>query len=217
MTRPDHLGATRAAYDAIAPEYADRFRDELDHKPFDRALLATFAELVAAEGGGPVLDVGCGFGRITAYLHGLGLDVSGVDLSPGMLTVAREWFPGLRFAEGSMTALDLPDGGLAGITAWYSVIHLPPGELPVAFAEFHRVLAPGGLVQLAFQVRPEPVRLDEVFGHAVDLAYPRLPLEYVEETLAAAGLAPVSRLLRAADAVERSPQAVVTARRRADA
>ncbi|WP_052852071.1 class I SAM-dependent DNA methyltransferase [Streptomyces avicenniae] len=216
MSSPDRLDATRASYDAVAPAYADRFRDELEHKPFDRALLATFAELVTAAGGGPVLDVGCGFGRITGYLASLGLDVSGTDLSPGMLAAARESFPALRFTEGSMTALDLPDGGLAGLTAWYSLIHLPPEDLPVAFAEFHRVLAPGGLVQIAFQVRPEPVHLDTAFGQPVDLDYPRLPLEHVEETLRAAGFVVLSRLLRAPDKAEHSPQAIVLAHRDPD-
>ncbi|MFD4664838.1 MULTISPECIES: class I SAM-dependent methyltransferase [Streptomyces] len=43
-----------------------------------------------------------------------------------------------------MTDLDLADGSLGGIIAWYSIVHTPPELLPVVFAEFHRVLAPGG-------------------------------------------------------------------------
>jgi len=48
-----------------------------------------------------------------------------------------------------MTALELPDGGLAGIVAWYSIIHTPPEHLPSVFAELFRVLAPGGHLALA--------------------------------------------------------------------
>jgi ubiquinone/menaquinone biosynthesis C-methylase UbiE len=69
-----------------------------------------------------------------------------------MLAVARRQHPELRFAEGSLLALDLPDGSQAGVVAWCSVIHLPPARLPAAFAEFHRVLAPGGYLQLAFHI-----------------------------------------------------------------
>ena len=74
-----------------------------------RAVLATFAELVSRDRLGPVADVGCGPGRITGYLHHLGLDAFGVDLSSGMPGVARQALPGLRFVEGSMIGLDLPD------------------------------------------------------------------------------------------------------------
>ncbi len=70
-------------------------------------MLAAFAEEVAAAGLGPVGDLGCGTGRVTAHLRGLGADVFGVDLSPGMIAVAREAYPGLRFDVGSMAALDL--------------------------------------------------------------------------------------------------------------
>lgn len=62
-------------------------------------MLCTFAELVARDRLGPVADVGCGTGRITGYLHHLGLDVVGIDLSPGMLAVARQVLPGLCFVE----------------------------------------------------------------------------------------------------------------------
>lgn len=108
--------------------------------------MGTFAELAAAGGGGlPVADVGCGTGRVTEYLHGLGLglDVFGIDLAPQMIAVAREEHPGLRFEVGSMLGLGLPDASLGGLLARYSTIHVPDEEPPRAFAEFHRVLAPG--------------------------------------------------------------------------
>ena len=126
MTEDDFLRTTRASYDAVAGDYAERFRDELTAKPLDRAMLAGFAELVRAAGGGPVADVGCGTGRVTAHLSGLGLSVFGIDLSPQMIAAARQAHPGLRFDVGSMLALDVPDGVLGGVLAWYSTIHIPP-------------------------------------------------------------------------------------------
>src|SRR6202046_5393931 len=144
MAEPDFLRDTRASYDAVAAGYAERFRDELAAKPLDRAMLAAFAEQVLARDAGPVTDVGCGTGRVTAYLDGLGLPASGIDLSPGMIEVARRTYPGLRFEVGSMLALDLPDGALGGVLAWYSVIHVPDERLPEVCAEFRRGLARAG-------------------------------------------------------------------------
>lgn len=118
----------------------------LDDRPFDRALFAAFAELVRAGGNGPVADVGCGAGRVTILLSRLGLDVFGVDLSPGMVSLARRNYPQLRFEEGSMLALDAPAAGLGGLLAYYSIIHIARERRPKLFAEFHRVLAPGGVL-----------------------------------------------------------------------
>ncbi len=66
MTRPDLLDATRATYDAVAGDYAEHLSGELAAKPLDRALLAAFAELVRTAGIGPVADLGCGPGHVTA-------------------------------------------------------------------------------------------------------------------------------------------------------
>src|SRR5688572_7718050 len=103
MTEPDFVRETRDSFDAVADSYAEHFRDELASKPWDRALLAGFAEVVSAGGGGPVADLGCGPGGVTAYLRGLGLDAFGVDLSSAMVDIARRRHPEIRFEVGSMT------------------------------------------------------------------------------------------------------------------
>lgn len=154
------LHATRAFYDAIAEDYAEHFRGDLDPRPLERAVLTAFAEQIASDGlGGEVADLGCGPGRVTALLHRLGLPVFGVDLSASMLAVARRENPHLRFEQGSILELDLPDGVLAGALSWYSSIHTPEDRLPGLFAEFHRVLAPGGRLLVAFQAGEAPLRL----------------------------------------------------------
>jgi SAM-dependent methyltransferase len=199
MTEPDFLRQTRASYDVVATGYAERFRDELAAKPLDRAMLAGFAEQVLASGAGPVADVGCGPGRVTVYLDGLGLPVFGIDLSPEMVEVARRTYPGLRFEVGSMLALDLPDAALGGVLAWYSVIHVPDERLPEAFAEFCRVLAPGGLLLLAFQVGDETLHVEQALGHPIALDYRLRRPEPVAELLGQAGLVVRARLLREPD------------------
>jgi SAM-dependent methyltransferase len=217
VTEDDFLGPTRASYDAVAADYAERFRDELAAKPLDRAMLAGFAELVRAAGAGPVADVGCGTGRVTAHLNGLGLSVFGVDLSPQMIAVARRAHPALRFEVGSMLALDLPDGSLGGLLAWYSTIHIPQMRLPAVFAEFHRVLAPGGYLQLAFQAGDGTLRRTEALGRAISLDFHRRQPDQVAGLLAQAGLTVRARLLRepddGGDFAETTKQAFVLARK----
>lgn len=217
MTEPDFLRATRASYDAIAAEYAEHAADGLAAIPWDRAVLAAFADIQRKTGAGPVAEVGCGPGRIAAHLHALGLDVFGVDLSPEMVEVARRTYPDLRFDEGSMLALDLPNGALGGIVAWYSTIHIPAEQLPAAFAEFHRVLAPGGHALLAFQVGDETVRHTERFGHPISLTFYRRRPDQVAELLVEAGFTVRANLVREPDVYpcgpEKTPQAYLLARR----
>jgi SAM-dependent methyltransferase len=155
MGTGDWSADTRTSYDAIAVSYADQVRDLLVEQPYLRWALALFADKVLATGGGPVADVGCGPGYVTAHLHELGVDAFGIDLSPAMIEVARRDHPGLRFEVGSMTDLDLPAASVAGLLAWWSLMHIPDDEVPTVFAHFHRALRPGGPLQLGFHVGDE--------------------------------------------------------------
>ncbi|MFD0304279.1 class I SAM-dependent methyltransferase [Streptomyces sp. NPDC127119] len=144
------LADTRASYDADATDYADETRNLLAELPPEQEVMALFAESVRAAGGGPVADVGCGPGRITAHLRDLGVDAFGIDLSPRMIEVARSEHPGLRFEVGSMTHLALADGSLTALLSWYAIMHVPDEAIGEVLAGFHRVLRPGGLLLLGF-------------------------------------------------------------------
>ncbi|HEX5404750.1 MAG TPA: class I SAM-dependent methyltransferase [Pseudonocardiaceae bacterium] len=217
MSEPDFLRRTRTSYDTLADYYAVWIQGELATKPLDRALLAGFAELVLAAGGGPVADIGCGEGRVAAHLHSLGLSAFGIDLSPKMLANARRTYPDLRFDEGSMTALDVEDGTLGGIVAWYSIIHVPSEHVPAVLTEFRRVLAPGGYLQLAFQAGDELAHRTELAGLPVELDFQRLWPSHVAELLRATGFVVCAETLRAAetdsDFPENTPQGFVLARK----
>ncbi|MEH1026543.1 class I SAM-dependent methyltransferase [Micromonospora profundi] len=164
MDDDDWLADTRTSYDTVADSYADLVRGFLAQAPYERAAFALFADLVRAAGDGPVADVGCGPGRITAHLHDLGLDAFGIDLSPGMIDVARRDHPGLRFEVGSMTDLDLDDGSIAGLVAWYSLIHIPDDTIGAVLAQFRRVLRPGGPLLLGFHVGDETTLKTQGYG-----------------------------------------------------
>ena len=214
MDEAEFLRDTRAGYDAVACDYAEHFRDELADKPLDRAMLAAFAELAKA---GPVVDVGCGTGRVSVLLSRLGVPVSGIDLSPRMVAMARRDYPDLRFEVGSMLDLDVPDASVAGVLAWYSTIHVPDDRLPDAFAEFHRVLAPGGYVLLGFQVGDGPQHVTTSLGHPVSVDVHFRQPEHVAALLSDAGLATRARLIRERDEdgefPERTQQGFVLARK----
>lgn len=188
----EHQAETRAGYDGVVELYASLFADRLETRPFARAMVGSFAELVCGTDNRRVADVGCGPGHLTAMLHDLGLDAFGLDLSPGMVEHARRAHPALRFDEARMEAQPVEDGALGGVLAHYSMIHTPPEELPALLAEQARVLAPGGLllVSLFATDGPEPVRFD----HKVAPAY-SWPADRFADLLAGAGFVTFARLL----------------------
>jgi SAM-dependent methyltransferase len=149
------LSDTRASYDVDASGYAEKVRGLLDNSPYLRAGLALFVELVHESGGGPVADIGCGPGYVTEHLHGAGLDVFGIDLSPEMVAIARHDYPHLRFDVGTMTDLELAEGSVAGIVAFWSIIHVPDHAMPGVFEQFRRVLRARGPLLVGFHVGDE--------------------------------------------------------------
>jgi SAM-dependent methyltransferase len=212
MWTHDWLTDTRTSYDTVAVAYADLVRGAIAREQYIRTALSLFADTVRGAGGGPVADVGCGPGHVTAHLHTLGVDAFGVDLSPGMVDVARRDHPGLRFEVGSMTDLRLPDGSLAGLVAWQSLIHIPDDEVPAVFGHFHRVLRPGGPLQLLFHVGAgSRLKTEGYGGHPMQVHVHRRQPEQVVSWLRAAGFEVEAQLLLSPG--QAASQAVLFARR----
>ena len=160
---------TAKAYDAVADDYVANIYGELKDKPLDRELLDRFADTVREQG--PVCEVGCGPGQIARYLHDRGVEISGIDLSAGMVERAQRLNPGIAFRQGDMAALDAPDGSWAAIVLFYSIIHIPREEVVAVLRELRRTLQPGGLLFLAFHLGNETIHRDEWWGHAVSVDY----------------------------------------------
>ncbi|MFE7210298.1 class I SAM-dependent DNA methyltransferase [Streptomyces sp. NPDC001698] len=198
MTEPTSLTLTaiRESYDTVAAAYAEQVPKPAELDPLSRGMLAAFAEQVRHAGLGPVADLGCGPGHVTAHLRESGVRAIGVDLSAGMVRQARHAHPDLAFAQSSMTALGLADDVLGGILAWYSTHHTPPALLPDVFAEFHRTLVPGGLLLWGCHVGDEHRRPARGYGHPVSYEWYLLPVERVAELLERAGLVVTARLVQ---------------------
>ncbi|MET9734837.1 class I SAM-dependent methyltransferase [Streptomyces sp. NPDC006458] len=216
MTEPSYLAAIRESYDTVAAEYAASVKSPAELDPLSRNMLAAFAELVRADARGPVADLGCGPGKVTAHLAGLGVDVFGVDLSPRMIELARGEHPGLRFHVGTMTGLELDDRELGGILAYYSTHHTPPGELPLVFAEFRRTLAPGGHLLLSGHAGDgETLRPARAYGgRPVSYASYLLPADRIAGLLDRAGFEVTARVVQRAGGSATRMFATFLARRR---
>jgi ubiquinone/menaquinone biosynthesis C-methylase UbiE len=174
------------SYDLVAEDYAKEFREELDRKPFDREMLERLIEDVGDRG--IICDMGCGPGQIARYLSDHGQETCGIDISAGMVEIAKVQNPGVEFSQGDMLALtDVPDNSFGGIAAFYSIIHIPRSKLNEAFAELMRVLRPGGTLLLTFHVGDVTVEREAWYGKRVSLKFFFFETEEIRAVLKNAG------------------------------
>jgi trans-aconitate methyltransferase len=189
----------RKSYGAVADLYVSLFgatesvhEDDLD---LIRRHLGTQA--------GPVLDLGCGPGHLTGYLHDLGTNVTGVDLVPEFIRHAKATHPDISFSVGTLESPDRPAHSWSGILAWYSLIHLPPSEIDSVLNDLRCAIADDGILVTgcftADHVGP--------FDHKVLTAY-QWPVDEFVQRLMGAGFVELERLERPADGPVRAHAAV---------
>ena len=192
----EYVDRTRRDYDGVAQAYDDLVRhDDSSTHVLSTAMITAFAELVrASDSGAEVLDVGCGPGQWTEHLHELGVPVSGIDLSPTMVAVARSHRPDLKFEVGSVLDLPTASGSAGGVLAHFSLIHLPPHLMPAALAELARVAAPGAPLLVGFQMTDGYASEGWVeYGHRASPAY-RWTLDALAELLSRQGFSEIARM-----------------------
>ena len=188
------LQDTQAGYDAVSRGYAERFKDEMDDKPFDRDCLDRLAREVGDMG--PICDLGCGPGQIARYLHRQGVKTLGVDLSPKMVEEARRLNREIPFHQGDMLSLPDEENSWGGIAAFYCILHIPREHVVDALREMKRVLKPGGLLLVTFHIGQGVKHLDEWWEKPVNLDFAFYLPHEMEEWLREAGFELVETLVR---------------------
>ncbi|MGC4805603.1 class I SAM-dependent methyltransferase [Micromonospora sp. DT233] len=197
-----HTERVRRAYASVAELYISRLGTCEQVHADDLAFIGR--HLVGRPG--PVLDAGCGPGHLTEYLRSSGVDATGIDLVPEFIAHARAAHPGGSYRLGSLAALDVADHRLAGVLAWYSLIHLPPQDLDGVLAELRRAMAPGAVLVTGFFDGGDEIA---AFDHKVTTAY-RWPVDEFSARLTRAGFTEVEREQRPGEATQR-PHAAIAA------
>lgn len=197
------MDAVRQAYGVMAAQYIELFGSTSQVRADDVALIVQHLSIRP----GAVLDVGCGPGHLTAHLRSMDVDAFGVDLVPEFLDHARTTFREGRYVLGSARRLPVPDHSVAGILAWYSLIHLPPHDLDGVLRELRRASAPAGTLVAGFFDGDEVA----AFDHRVSTAF-YWPVDEFAERLRRAGFTEIERVRRPGVAESgRRPHAAIAA------
>lgn len=159
----------------------------------ERHAVGAFADVVSDSGiDGDVVDVGCGLGQVTDDL-------------------ARQSYPALGFVSGDATLEALDDGEIAAVIARFSLIHIPPTDVPAVLRTWAARVTIGGTVLVAGHANDEPGVIE--FDHRVSRAWRWHP-DMMADALSAAGFDEVWRTISRPDPDHRFPEFHVLARRR---
>ena len=213
VLQPTDIAAVRESYDRVADNYVEILRPgwAASADPWLCAALDVYAE--AVRGLGPVLDVGCGPGTVTAHLAELGVDVSGVDLSPRMIEHARRLHPECRFSVSSSTELELRRGLVRRPDGLVVAVQPAPRRAAQVLATYAQALVPGGQVIIGTHVGDGEVQRTECYGGVpVNWTTHLYRPEDLNQLLTEAGLEVVVELRWPAQP-SRRPQVLLVARR----
>lgn len=124
----DSHGASNA-YDVFSPDTNER-------------LIDIFVRLSGLPSGARVADLGCGSGVFSNVLQQRGYTCTGVDLSPALIRIAKQKYPGIEFIEGDVEHLPFADGSFDGVLLAGVLHHF--SNRAAFLAEVKRILRPGG-------------------------------------------------------------------------
>jgi ubiquinone/menaquinone biosynthesis C-methylase UbiE len=187
-------------YNKVATEYAEKFSGEHEKKPKDQEILRRFSQEIGDKR--PVWDFGCGPGQTSKYMQNLGVDISGLDLSNQILEQARTIHPEIHFRKGNILDLDFENDSIAGVVAFYAIVHFTEKQVGMAFSEIFRVLKPGGIFLFTYHIGEETIHLDEFLGKKVDINFMFFTTDFIFSCLKDSGFIKI-------EIIERDPYADV--------
>jgi SAM-dependent methyltransferase len=159
-------------YDALGADYLRWVSAFVD--PGRDRMLDEFMTRLAS--GAPVLDLGCGPGLPSTWSLADRFEVTGVDFSEAQLDAARRNVPNASFVQADVMDVDFPPESFDGVTAFYSIIHLPRDVHGQLFERVSRWLVPGGLFLATLGASDDPDWIGEWLGqpmffsnHAADV------------------------------------------------
>jgi len=183
-------------YDTLAKEYANAFFNEHEKKPKDQEILRRFAQEI--RGRIPVWDLGCGPGQTAQYLKNLNVEISGLDLSGKILEQARKIHPGIQFQKGNILELEFDENSIAGIVAFYAIVHFTEDQVVLAFREIFRVLQPGGIFLFTYHIGEETIHVEEFLNKKIDIDFMFFSTDFMYRSLKKTGF-------KKLDVIERDP------------
>lgn len=206
ITSIDHIQAT---YDMVAERYANELAGEMLARPIERGMYLAFAELAASvasaggAGNGPVGDIACGPGHISDHLRATyGLDMVGIDISPAMISIARQRFPAGQYWIGSMHELPFPSASWTSAISIWATIHSDAEGRGKTFRELARVIKKGGYLLHSFFISapdqpPGSVyKMEKWFDYEVSLPTYFVAVDVATAELKKAGFSALASLIR---------------------
>lgn len=143
----DWKKVTKNSYEAYAQEFASFttiFRGKM------QKWIDYFADDLGK--GASILDVGCGAGRDVLYLSKKGLNMTGIDFSKELISIARKKAPKARFFVMNFEHLRFPQRSFDGVWAHASLLHLPKHKLLATLKKIYKILKNNGLFFSSFRV-----------------------------------------------------------------
>jgi SAM-dependent methyltransferase len=149
----------RERHDSLAATYRDFFT------PITTLAIQPLLDAAGAGVGTNLLDIATGPGSVAAKARGFGAACIGVDLSPGMIALARSSHPEIDFRVAEVEHLPFAEGAFDAVVCNFGLGHFPWPE--AALAECRRVLKAGGRMAFSWWDQPDKQRIQGLFREAI--------------------------------------------------
>jgi uncharacterized protein len=183
-----------SSFNRIAEQYCASFDDKLDRKSFDKDFVSRMAGLTPH--GMPILEVGAGPGQVSRYLRAHGKSVIMSDASESQVRHASRRLPDVPALVADLRVLPFRDDALGGVAAYYCLMYGEVAHLEQVFAEWFRVLCPGGIALIVVHAGSGSIHATEWHGKEIDIELVMRDPDSVEKHVRSAGLDVFSSLVR---------------------